>query len=452
VTAPVRTGVPDARRQLASLPLAVVLLAPGMRIAAANPLAEQFFGQGAGRLTRHALTDLISFEEARMIDRLTDAEAPVSARDTGIVVSGLGPRRVDITAAPVADCPGWQVLTIDDTSALEALGEDSGGGDNLFLRGPEILAHEIRNPLAGIRGAAQLLSRKLGDKDRPLTDLITAEVDRVAGLIERMQMLSGKTVPAVVPCNLHEIVRRAIAVIEAGNPDGQPGNRHSRGIRPLSAASAGRTRRTGAGAAQSPRQCARGLRRTGRRHDLGAHALFQRLAAQLADSGAPVRLPVEIRISDNGPGVPVSMREHLFEPFVTSKKSGHGLGLAVVRKLVRDMNGRISHERDEALGLTHFRIHLPLARERRSADRTATGERVVTVLLVEDDPSIALVITAALEDEGLSVVHCDTLAQRDRNCCSRRRVCAGDRRHAARWRRHREPGCVRQSCIRIFRS
>ncbi len=374
MTAPVRTGAPDARRQLASLPLAVVLLAPGMRIAAANPLAEQFFGQGAGRLTRHALTDLISFEEARMIDRLTDAEAPVSARDTGIVVSGLGPRRVDITAAPVADCPGWQVLTIDDTSALEALGEDSGGGDNLFLRGPEILAHEIRNPLAGIRGAAQLLSRKLGDKDRPLTDLITAEVDRVAGLIERMQMLSGKTVPAVVPCNLHEIVRRAIAVIEAGNPDGQGAiairEEFDPSLPPVLGEPDGLVQVLLNLLANAREACAGQADAT-----IWVRTRFSSgLQLNSPDSGAPVRLPVEIRISDNGPGVPVSMREHLFEPFVTSKKSGHGLGLAVVRKLVRDMNGRISHERDETLGLTHFRIHLPLARERRGAGRT--GESV----------------------------------------------------------------------------
>jgi two-component system nitrogen regulation sensor histidine kinase GlnL len=81
--------------------------------------------------------------------------------------------------------------------------------------------------------------------------------------------------------------------------------------------------------------------------------------------GRPVRLPIEIRISDNGPGIDPAMRDHVFEPFVTTKKSGQGLGLALVRKLVRDMNGRITHERDEEARLTHFRVHLPLARETR---------------------------------------------------------------------------------------
>lgn len=77
--------------------------------------------------------------------------------------------------------------------------------------------------------------------------------------------------------------------------------------------------------------------------------------------GKSVRLPIEITITDNGPGVDPAIRAHIFEPFVTSKKSGQGLGLALVRKLVRDMDGRIHHERDEKLGLTHFRIHLPVA-------------------------------------------------------------------------------------------
>ena len=86
-------------------------------------------------------------------------------------------------------------------------------------------------------------------------------------------------------------------------------------------------------------------------------------------SGTPVRLPIELRVSDNGHGVEPAMRERIFDPFVTTKKSGQGLGLALVRKLVGEMNGRISHERDEAGGWTHFRLHMPLAQEDRQRAR-----------------------------------------------------------------------------------
>jgi two-component system nitrogen regulation sensor histidine kinase GlnL len=81
--------------------------------------------------------------------------------------------------------------------------------------------------------------------------------------------------------------------------------------------------------------------------------------------GSTVRLPIELRVTDNGVGIDPAMRDHLFEPFVTTKKSGQGLGLALVRRLVRDMKGRVGHDRDEAAGLTHFRLHFAVATEQR---------------------------------------------------------------------------------------
>src|SRR5262249_9042208 len=154
-------------RQLASLPLAVVMLAPGLRVAAANPAAEQFFGQSLRRLAGRTLTDLLEFAEPHLADRINDSETPVSAREVSVVVPGQGTSQLDDTATPIIDEPGWQMLTLHDTNA-EAMGESAGAADNTVLRAPEILAHEIKNPLAGIRGAAQLLGRKVDEKDRAL--------------------------------------------------------------------------------------------------------------------------------------------------------------------------------------------------------------------------------------------------------------------------------------------
>ncbi len=373
MTTAIRQSVPDAHRQLSSIPFAVILLEPGLRIASVNPAAEQFFGQSERRLAGRPLTELVSFGEGHMIERLNDSDTPVSAREIDVTVLGKGQRRVDIAAAPVADTPGWQLLTVHDNSAIEALGEDSGAIGESVLRGPEVLAHEIKNPLAGIRGAAQLLARKLEKKDRSLTDLITSEVDRIATLIERMQLLSGKTTAPVEPCNLHEIIRRAIAVLDAADRNGgarvpieeefdpslppvlgDPDGLVQVLINLLSNA------RDACGNVKKPRVVVRTRFASG-------------LQLLSLESGHSVRLSVEIRVSDNGPGVDPAMREHIFEPFVTSKKSGQGLGLPLVRKLVRDMNGRISHERDEAAGMTHFRVHLPLAKERRSGRRGGKG-------------------------------------------------------------------------------
>ena len=89
--------------------------------------------------------------------------------------------------------------------------------------------------------------------------------------------------------------------------------------------------------------------------------------------GTAVRLPIELRVSDNGPGIEAALRDHIFEPFVSSKKSGQGLGLALVRRLVGDMNGRVTYDRDESTGWTHFRVHLPIADQRRRALREAAA-------------------------------------------------------------------------------
>lgn len=349
---------PDPQRQLSSLGLAVVLLGPGRKVAQANPAAEQFFGQSLRRLTGMELDRLMHFEEPRVLARMAESDAPISARDIAVVVPGQGPRRLDLTVAPVIDEPGWQVVTLQDASGVEALGDDQGGGEDAVLRAPEILAHEIKNPLSGIRGAAQLLARKVGEGEKALTSLIADEVDRIARLIDEMQALSSRTVEPVTPCNLHEAVRRARAVLDAAGKSpvieeefdpslplvlGSPDGLVQVLINLLSNAAEA--------CAETPG--ARIVVRT--RFSAGLQL------SAVTPGAKPVRLPIELRVSDNGPGVDPAMRDHIFEPFVTSKKSGQGLGLALVRKLVRDMNGRITHERDETGGWTHFRLHLPLA-------------------------------------------------------------------------------------------
>ena len=283
----------------------------------------------------------------------------------------MGTRRLDITIAPVIDSPGWQVLTLHDSSASDAMGEDVSALDDALLRAPEVLAHEIKNPLAGIRGAAQLLGRKLGEGDRALTRLIADEVDRIAKLIDQMQTLSRRTTAVLEPTNLHEAIRRAIAVLGAAGGATAGGGRarfeeeFDPSLPPV----------TGNGDAlvqvlinllANAREACEGVAKP---RVIVRTRFASGLQLHSTGSGPPVRLPIELRVSDNGPGVDPAMREHIFDPFVTTKKTGQGLGLALVRKLVGEMNGRISHERDEAGGWTHFRLHMPLASELRAVGK-----------------------------------------------------------------------------------
>ena len=361
---------PDAQRQLASLPLAILLLAPGQKIASANPAAEQFLGQSLRRLTGRHLLDAMSFGEPRLAERLGDSEAPISAREIDVTVAGIGTRRLDITAAPVVEAPGWQVLTLHDSSAADAMGEDSGGADDALLRAPEVLAHEIKNPLAGIRGAAQLLGRKVGEREQALTRLIADEVDRIAKLIDQMQTLSRRTTATLEPCNLHEAVRRASAVLgAAGGKSARIEEEFDPSLPPVMGNSDVLVQVL-INLLANAREACEG---TARPRVIVRTRFASGLQLHSVGSGKPVRLPIELRVSDNGAGVDPAMRERIFDPFVTTKKSGQGLGLALVRKLVGEMNGRISHERNEASGWTHFRLHMPLAGEDRL--RTRKGAR-----------------------------------------------------------------------------
>ena len=356
---------PDPQRQLASLGLAVILLGPGQRIVQANPAAEQFFGQSLRRLQGKALSDVVALDEPRLLARMTESDAPISARDVMASIQGIGPKRLDMTFAPIVDETDWQVVTLQDASGAEGLGEDPGSSEDSVLRAPEILAHEIKNPLSGIRGAAQLLGRKLGEQDKALTTLIADEVDRIARLIDEMQALSQRTVDPVSPCNLHEAVRRARAIIEVSGKGVKVEEEFDPSLPPVLGSPDGLVQVlinlvSNAAEASSASPKPRVVVRTRFSSGVQLHA---------AKPGAKsVRLPIELRVSDNGPGVDPAMRDHIFEPFVTTKKSGQGLGLALVRKLVRDMNGRITHERDDAGGWTHFRMHLPLASSKSGSD------------------------------------------------------------------------------------
>jgi two-component system nitrogen regulation sensor histidine kinase GlnL len=354
---------PDPWRQLASLPVAVVLLGPGQRIASVNPAAEQFLGQSSRRLAGRSLFEALHFDQPRLIDRIADGDAQISARQINVHVVGVGTRRVDLTIAPVVDEAGWQVLTLHDSAATDAIGEALTSREDAVLQAPEILAHEIKNPLAGIRGAAQLLARKINPADRALTTLIADEVDRIAKLIDHMQTLSQRTAEPVGPCNLHEAIRHACAIIGAASADAPRIEEEFDPSLPVVLGSTNGLVQVLLNLLANARDAS--LDRVSRDGLAPRVVVRTRFASGLqlhvSGRGKPVRLPIELRVSDNGPGVDPAMREHIFEPFVTSKKSGQGLGLALVRKLVGDMNGRITHDRDDTGGWTHFRLHLPVA-------------------------------------------------------------------------------------------
>ena len=360
---------PDPQRLIASFPFAVLLTAPDLTIAAVNPAAEQLLGQSARRLYGKRVDSQLEFAEDHVAARLGETDAQLFARDSAVRIAGLV-RRLDVTLAPVSGHPGWQLLILHEPIGVEALGGERRGGDAAPLRAPEVLAHEIKNPLAGIRGAAQLLARSGDAGQRELTTLITSEVDRVTKLIDQMQTLSRRGSAPRSAFNVHEALRRAVAVLAAGgaqmpkveeefDPSLPPVLCSPDALVQVMLNLIGNAREACAGA-----PLPRILVRTRFASGIRVHGV---------SGEPPLPLPIEIRVSDNGPGIAPELGDRIFEPFVSGKPHGQGLGLALVHKLVREMSGRITHDRDEAAGLTHFRLHLPVAGQRADARAVAAA-------------------------------------------------------------------------------
>lgn len=350
-------GRPDTSAQIAGLLFALLLIDAEGLIAEANHAAEDLLGTSANRLIGTRLTDRLGPLDPRVEARLVEGEEALVVRDL-VVLIGENQTRINLTASPLANYPGWRVVT------LSQLGHDDGsspGGGEAMLGAPAVLAHEIKNPLAAIRGAGQLAERKLPHADKKLARMITDEVDRIARLIDRMQQLGSTRTGPVSPCNPHEAIRSAVATMRAVSAEASGIEIREEFDPSLPPVLANRDalEQVLINLISNARDAALGVVRGG--VIIVQTRFVSGMAFSAIRNGRAVPLPIEITISDNGPGIDPALRDHVFEPFVSSKPSGQGLGLSLVRKLVRDMNGNISHDRDGRAGLTHFRLHLPQA-------------------------------------------------------------------------------------------
>jgi two-component system nitrogen regulation sensor histidine kinase GlnL len=347
--------IPGADAQIGALIFAVILIDGDGMIASVNQSGEDLLRASAKRLTGQPVADVLQLRDTRVHEHLNHLDEALVARDIALIV-GEEEKRINLTISPILSDPGWRVISISDIGRNDI--NDTAQSDLGSIGAPSILAHEIKNPLAAIRGAGQLAERKLAAEDKKLARMITGEVDRIARLIDRMQQLGRTLHDEPEACNLHEAIRTAIATVRAAGAEVEIVEEFDPSLPPVLAN------------LDALEQVLINLISNARDACSGAEnpkiSIRTRFVSGLVLSGikigGSVKLPIEICISDNGPGIDPGLRNHVFEPFVTSKKSGQGLGLALVRKLVRDMAGRISYDRDERNGLTNFRIHLPQAK------------------------------------------------------------------------------------------
>lgn len=343
---------PDAASQIGGLVFALLLLDPEGCVVEANPAAEDMLGRSTARLIGTPFADIATIGDPRVAAELAHGESALVAREIPLATV-LATRRVNLTSSPLPGHPGWRALTLSEAGMGGEEREES-----LTLRAPAILAHEIKNPLSAIRGASQLLARRLEAKDKPLAGIIATEVDRIAGLIDRMQQLGSAPKATPGSCNLHEAIRSALASVRAARGDGVELVEEFDPSLPAVAADREALEQVLINlVGNAADACA-----TSDSPKVEVRTRFvSGLVYNVVRFGKATRLPVEVVVADNGPGIAPELSDHVFEPFVTGKAHGQGLGLALVRKLVRDMGGRIAHERDDKAGLTLFRINLAVA-------------------------------------------------------------------------------------------
>ena len=337
-----------------SHPIATLLIDKGGVILFVNAAAEQLCNIGRAAMVGRVVYDVIGMDRSyrqRMNDPATSA---LFAHRAEISLGGRKSAFVDMQMAPYGRS-GHRILTlVPSQSDAELMGGAIGRSGRAAGAAASMLAHEIKNPLAGIKGAAQLLARKTDASGERFTTLICAEVDRITTLIDQMEHFSRGQPIACAPLNLYQPIHQAI---ETARAQQFPGIRFAEDFDPSLPLVHGNH---DAVVQILLNLITNGCEALGGRDDgvvRVATAFRHGLSIDNGDGRGRIALPIEVSVSDNGPGVPADIRGDLFDPFVTTKREGRGLGLALVAKLARDMGGTVQHMRDGEW--TRFRVHLP---------------------------------------------------------------------------------------------
>jgi len=362
---PSRRLAPDPAAILAALPDPVLAIGGDDRILYANAAAEQFFEASAANLLGTPLGELLPSDSPifALMAGVRRSGHSISEYDVSIETPKLSGRIVTIQVGPLVEGGDRLVVALQERSMAHKIDRQltHRNAARSVTAMAAMLAHEVKNPLSGIRGAAQLLEENAAPADRELTRLICDEADRIVALVDRMEVFSDRRPLERGPLNIHEVLDRVrllakngfarhVHFVEAYDPSLPPvlGNRDA-----LIQAFLNLVKNA---AEAVPGQGGEIQIATAFRHGV-------RLA--LPSSVTRRHLPLMVTIADNGEGIPEDLRPHLFDPFVSTKRNGTGLGLALVAKVIEDHGGVIEFESQPRR--TVFRVFLPLARAESEA-------------------------------------------------------------------------------------
>ena len=350
---------------LQALPQPVLVVDHNRMIVFVNYAAEAFFGASLSVLSRQRLDDIIAFGSpiVGLAQAVGERGAPMAEYRVHVGSVRFGDaaddRIVDVFASPLSDLDARVALLFQERTMADKIDRQlvSRGAARSVSGLASMLAHEIKNPLSGIRGAAQLLEQSVTPEELPLARLVREEVDRIVDLIDRVEVFGDERPIEREAINIHVVLDRVKLLAKSGIARNITFSEDYDPSLPPVFGNRDQLIQVFLNLVKNP---AEALDRTPKGEIKISTAFRPGIRIAVQGVSQRISLPLEIVIEDNGPGISADLLPILFDPFVTTKASGSGLGLALVAKLVGDHGGVI--DSDSRPGRTRFRVLLPVAK------------------------------------------------------------------------------------------